>query len=359
MKIIRITVFLLFCSLCPLLSQNHFNLEENQHRRHLVIVHPTRANLERYSLLVKEGILDPGNRKLVGVYFEAENYAYENVIKDFPDFGFHCIPGMIGINDLYIENSATEEFRKVFQYSDGIIFNGGPDIPPAAYGEEMSTLTVVLDPYRHYFEISFLFHLLGSSRNEEFEAFLKKRPKYAVLGICLGMQKMNVAAGGNLIQDIPSEIYGKTSVESIVSMETEMQHRNYYADLNLHPEIRPYILHKIKIIPGRWIYNELKYTGDPEPSVFSSHHQAIDRLGENLRVAATSLDGRITEAIEHTRYPNVFGIQFHPEVNYLYQTRKAFKFNPDDEKFSLKEELIRRESLDFHLKFWKLFGDSL
>ncbi len=55
------------------------------------------------------------------------------------------------------------------------------------------------DPGRHFFEVSFLFHLLGGSRNESFKPLLDENPGYMVTGFCLGMQSMNVATGGILI----------------------------------------------------------------------------------------------------------------------------------------------------------------
>ncbi|MGC9342239.1 MAG: gamma-glutamyl-gamma-aminobutyrate hydrolase family protein [Bacteroidales bacterium] len=355
----KIILLILLTGLQGLYAQDYFNKKENQNRRHLVIVHPTRSNLERYSFLIDEGILDPGNLKLVGLYFEAEEYDYDNIIEDFPDFGFHEIPGKISLKDIFRENSASDEFNKVFKYSKGIIFNGGPDIPPAIYGEEMSTLTIVKDPYRHYYEVSFLFHLLGSSRNEDFKPLMRKRPIYSVLGICLGMQTMNVATGGDLIQDIPSEVYNMNFIERIVEMDPDLQHRNYFNNLSLFPEIRSYFLHSIKILPGRWLDNEIDNTINLTPSVFSSHHQAVDKPGKDFRIAATSMDGKIIEAIEHTRYPNVFGIQFHPEVDYLYQDEKKYKFLPYGEDFSLRDKLIEKNSMDFHLQFWRAFSNTL
>lgn len=64
----------------------------------------------------------------------------------------------------------------------------GPDIPPAIYGEEQNPLTKVYDPYHHYFEASFIFHLLGGSQNRNYVALLNQKPNYLVHGICLGMK---------------------------------------------------------------------------------------------------------------------------------------------------------------------------
>ncbi len=70
----------------------------------------------------------------------------------------------------------------------------------------MSLLTRLTDPYRHYFEASFLFHLLGGSQNIDYTPFLEVNKEYTVYAICLGIQTMNIAAGGTMTQDIPSEL---------------------------------------------------------------------------------------------------------------------------------------------------------
>jgi hypothetical protein len=62
---------------------------------------------------------------------------------------------------------------------------------------------VITDPHRHYLELSFLFHLLGGFQDESFLPLLEERPEYPVLGICLGMQSMNVATGGDMIRIFP------------------------------------------------------------------------------------------------------------------------------------------------------------
>lgn len=354
-----LSLILLLILLHPLCAQNHFNLPENQNPGHLVIVHPTRSNLERYTFLLEQGILNPGELKIVGLCFEAEKYNYEEVIAAYRGIAFHMVPGKLSPEVLYRENSLTEEFRKVFTYSSGIIFNGGPDIPPAAYGEEVSTRTIATDPFRSFHELSFLFHLLGGSQNESFEPLLNQKPQYAILGICLGMQSMNVAAGGNLIQDIPSDIYNQETVEEITASDRTMQHRNYHNDLHLDPAITSYILHPVKIPEkgrmGRIAFN----AGNKTPLVFSAHHQAINNIGKGWYITATSVDGKIIEAIEHTVYPNVFGVQFHPEVDLLYREKKSYKTRPGELPQSASDILKETNSLEFHLRFWSTFSESL
>jgi putative glutamine amidotransferase len=344
--------FLIILSLffLPLQSQDYFDKPANQNKNHLLIMHPTRSNLERYSFLIESGLLKPGKNKIVGIYFKEENYDYSNVIEDFPGIGFHEIEG-INKNKVFSENELSAEFKKIFNNSKGVIFNGGPDIPPDLYKEEMSTLTSVTDPNRHFGEISLLFHLIGNSENPDFIPFLKSRPRYMVFGICLGMQSMNVANGGNMVQDIPSEIYNITTIEEILSSPAENQHRNYYSNYSLFPEIRSYFLHPIDIVNGRWMHKKVK-TKNKQPYVFSSHHQAIDELAQDYRITASSVDGKIIEGIEHLKYPNVIGIQFHPEVDYLYKNEKAYKFKPEDENFSLLQKLKENNSYEFHVNIW-------
>lgn len=340
-------------------AQDFFDKKENQHRNHLILVHPTRSNLERYSYLIGNGILNPGNLRIVGVYFQKENYDYSELAKDFPNFGFHKIDAEIRPDEIFRFNNATKEFRKIFDYSKGIVFNGGPDIPPAIYGEETSLHTAITDPWRHYYEVSFLFHLIGSSKNPDYNPLLNKRPAYSILGICLGMQTMNVAAGGTLIQDIPSEVYNCQSVEEVINLDKDQQHRNYYTAYRLYKDIPSYFLHPVKILPGRWLSDRSFSKGNPTPHIFSSHHQAVDEIGLNLRIAATSTDGKIVEALEHTRFPNVIAVQFHPEADMLYRTEKKHRSRPDEPTFSILEELKKRESLNFHYSLWEKFSKSL
>lgn len=357
MKLI-ITIIFSFIFLNTSYSQEYFNKKENQNKKHLIIVHPSLSNMERYDFLIKNGILDPKNLTIVGVYFKDENNDYQEVIDKFPDYGFHEIPSGLDYEKIYTENSITEEFKKIFNYSSGIIFNGGPDIPPSAYSEEMLNLTSVTDPWRHYYELSFLFHLLGGSQDPEFKPFLKKRPKYLILGICLGLQSMNVAAGGTLIQDIPFEIYEKNTAEEILNMDKNSRHRNYYSKFRIYPEINSYYPHQLHLIPGRWLstINTGLYSN---PYVLSSHHQSIEKLGAGYRITATSMDKKIIEGIEHICYPNVVGIQFHPEIDYLFKDGGNIKFKPSDESFSLHKRIKDLNSYEFHLRFWTKVMDLL
>ncbi|MGM0408692.1 MAG: gamma-glutamyl-gamma-aminobutyrate hydrolase family protein, partial [Bacteroidota bacterium] len=263
----------------------------------------------------------------------------------------------INPNNLYQKNSLTEIFTEIFKRSDGILFMGGPDLPPAIYNEPMSLLARMTDPYRHYFEASFLFHLIGGAQNPENVPLLEENPNYLVYGICLGMQTMNVAAGGTLIQDIPSEVYNLHFVEDILKQENNHQHRNYNNHLMVDTTLFSGNFHHIKILDKNPLVGN--YQPDTDPLIYSNHHQAIEKPGKDLDVIATSTDGEIIEAIAHQKYPNVLGIQFHPEGIYLHNHQIKYRKNPRDEMKSGKQILEDNKSYTFHLEFWKNFSTLL
>jgi len=152
---------------------------------------------------------------------------------------------------------------------DGLVLVGGADIPPAAYGETPHETVEPLTSQRYGFERKLIAAWLASDK--------------PILGVCLGMQFSNVVAGGNLIQDIPSEI------------GTEVNHRKY---------------HRVRIAPDSSLATLL---GATEARVLSSHHQAVDEPGSNVKIIAWSADG-IKEAAE--RVDGSFGlfVQWHPEA---------------------------------------------
>ncbi|MFP4025982.1 MAG: gamma-glutamyl-gamma-aminobutyrate hydrolase family protein, partial [Thiohalospira sp.] len=263
----------------------------------------------------------------------------------------------INANNLYQKNNCTGIYSEIFNRSDGILFMGGPDLAPETYNEPMNLLTRMTDPYRHYFEVSFLFHLIGGAQNTEFVPLLENNPNYIVYAICLGMQTMNVAAGGNLIQDIPSEVYKLHYVEDVLMQANNQQHRNYNNHLLVDTTLFSGNFHQIKITNSTPLVGE--YTENLEPLIYSNHHQAIEKTGKDLEVIATSTDGNIVEAVQHKKYPNVLGIQFHPEGTYLHNSKKKYRKNSEDELKSGKQILEENDSYIFHLKFWEIFSEKL
>ena len=167
-----------------------------------------------------------------------------------------------------------ENAAELVETLDGVLLAGGDDCDPAIYGEERHPTVEPMDPRRQANDLA----LAHAARAKGVPTF----------GICLGLQVMNVAAGGTLIQDIDSQ------------HDTEIAHASL-------PEDRA--RHEVMIEQGTRLAG---YLTDAELSVNSSHHQAINQVGEGLRVTAHAPDG-IIEGLEDPRHPFYLGVQWHPE----------------------------------------------
>jgi len=332
--------------------------------KRILIAHPTASNIDILSTLSIQGLLDLNQVQLVGLYHCKEKYDYaksQAMLDTLSSLNMYLVElkDSLQADKLYQENEVSDEFEELFANSDAIFFFGGPDIPAELYKEEQSPLTKVYDPYRHYFEASFLFHLLGGYQDKAYKALLKEKPNYLIHGICLGMQSMNIATGGSLIQDIPSEIYQSTETEGLSHLEMNEIHRNYYRQMpaNEDLELTGFHFHQINF-KGSFFWKLTGIKKKASPLVNSYHHQAIEKLGKGFKVSALSTDGRIIEAIYHKKYRNVFGIQFHPERSGFYKPKNKVQFTPQGEaKFF--PEWIDNKSMDFHKAYWKAINDRL
>jgi putative glutamine amidotransferase len=156
---------------------------------------------------------------------------------------------------------------------DGVLILGGADVDPAAYGEDaVADNLYAIDPIADAFEIELARRALDDH--------------VPLLGICRGMQVMNVAAGGSLVQDL-----GDGTMHNIPGEEA------------------PLVDHDVTLDPGSRL--ERLYT-QPVLRIRSGHHQAVDRLGAGLAVTATATDGTI-EALESVNESWAVGVQWHPE----------------------------------------------
>ena len=335
----------------------------DQKKSRIVIMHPDVSSLKSFINLFENKIINIPNYELIAVvYAEARNdfdilfaFLEEN---DYSNIHLQKIDGELNQGNLFIENPCSEDFYRIFKNSDGLFSLGGADTPPAVYGQKTNLLSKVRNPYRHYFEISFLFHLLGGSQNKNFLPYMEENPEYVIYGFCLGMQLMNIATGGTLYQDIPSEIYGLKYVDDVLKLDQDFQHSNYWTSLPIEDELMWFHLHRIKFAKNQFFVNNLKMDINDFPYVPSAHHQAVKKLGKGLKVAATSMDGKIVEALTHKKYKNVLGVQYHPEGFDLYSLEgEQYKIAPDDTVcYSYNEILKEKNSLGFHKRYWGYFS---
>lgn len=168
--------------------------------------------------------------------------------------------------------------------ADGLIFSGGGDVDPSRYGAvEAHPETYGLNPTRDRFELALIHAALEQD--------------LPILAICRGLQVLNVALGGTLIQDIPAQH----------PTEASLAHRQHEAGL-----LADDIGHEVLLAPG-WPLPAPTGAGSMVLGVNSFHHQAIDRLGSGLAVVARAPDG-LAEAVTLPDRAFVFGVQWHPEL---------------------------------------------
>jgi putative glutamine amidotransferase len=170
--------------------------------------------------------------------------------------------------------------RAVVREIDGLVLTGGGDIDPVLYREERHPTVTDAEPGR-----------------DEFEIDLARRAMDAdlpLLAICRGAQVLNVAAGGTLVQDIPS------------GLETTLSHSI--------EEPKHELAHDVTVTPGSCLQRALgtDQAGTQTCRVNSRHHQSVGKLGGSLRTSAVAADG-VVEAIEREDGEFCIGVQWHPE----------------------------------------------
>ena len=177
-------------------------------------------------------------------------------------------------------DSARDDAHGVIAEIDGLLLTGGGDVDPALYGHPAHPSTKTVPSERDRFELELARGAMDAN--------------LPFLGICRGEQVMNVAGGGTLIQDIPSEVTGALTHAIDTPLSTPA--------------------HEVWVSRGSRLWTAMhEQVGDPETlQVNSRHHQAIDRVGKGFDVCATAPDG-VIEAIEKPQLRFCIGVQWHPE----------------------------------------------
>ncbi len=371
LKKIILFSFLATCLvLIPLFSQSedrYFDTAELSSKEvRLTIFYPSLESIRALVELRSKGLLSVENLLAIGVFHEKETTNYKASMSYVKNNNldwvkFHKLTAELDKDNLFQKNPLSAEFEQIFKKSDGLLFFGGGDIPPQIYKDKTNLMTQIETRYRSFLELSFIFHLLGGLQDNSFRALLDSSPLFPILGICLGSQSLNVGTGGTLIQDIWSEVYGKKYFEDVVDLGQENWHTNPLASLYPEERLIAYNLHRIKFNEKSKFCLELGFKQEDTPLILTAHHQMAGKLGKGIKIAATSLDGKVVEAIEHEKYRNVLGIQFHPEFPILFDAEKKFRFTAEDreEKSLLSILEANPPSLDFHKKIWSWFSEKL
>ncbi len=355
----------LVCQAPPAADRYFDGAAERDGSVRLAVFNPEVFNIRCLEALRANGALDVPDLTVVGVYHErqtddfAESRRYVEA-RRLDWFKFHAVAAEIGEPALFRKNACTPEFETIVRKADGVIFFGGPDIPPQVFGEKTHLLTEISDPYRHLFEVSAVFHLLGGFQDETFVPLLDARPGFPVLGICLGHQTLNVGTGGTLVQDIWAETYATETVEAAIALGPEQWHTNPYRRIFPLDNLMGVSYHTLQLGDDSLFVKAMGFKSADHPRIRSSHHQAVEKLGKGLVATASSRDGRVVEAVEHRKYPNVLGVQFHPEHYLHFDAEPRFRMKPGDAPTSLRAVLeAAPPSAAFNKAIWTWLSSRL
>ncbi len=173
-----------------------------------------------------------------------------------------------------IVTPTTENLVELLDKLDGLVLTGGADVDPVEYGGEQKESVYGINPERDRYELNL--------------AKLALENQMPMMAICRGIQILNVALGGTLVEHVPDE-YGETVI-----------HRGENFNKVEHP---------VAIESDSRLASLLGLTEFDCPSF---HHQSVREPASGFKVVAQSADG-VIEAIESEQYPSVIAVQWHPE----------------------------------------------
>ena len=182
---------------------------------------------------------------------------------------------------------ATEDPDVLLDLVDGLIVPGGADVDPAHYGAERHPRTETAFEERDAFELALTRRALDRA--------------LPFLGVCRGMQLLNVARGGTLLQHLPDELGHAEHRRTVGSFDD--------AD------------HDVRLVPGSLAH---RAAGEALHGTKSHHHQGVDRLGEGIVASGWSVLDDLVEAIELPEQRFALGVQWHPEVDPRSRVVRSF-----------------------------------
>ncbi len=236
--------------------------------------HPSHTAGRRPVIGISAGILyeDPARRAFNGRKLYYVEYS-------LADWLFRC--GALAYVLPVPSNGSPISVGDLVEALDGLVLQGGVDISPLNYGETALNKEWAGDPVRDAYEIELVHQCIALNK--------------PVLGICRGHQLINVALGGSLYQDIPSQL-----PSDVVHFDRPLYEK---------------CLHEIEFEPDSHL--STIYPGMNRARVNSVHHQAVKRLGTGLEIEARSPIDGLVEGIRlskaHPLDPYVVGVQWHPE----------------------------------------------
>ena len=197
---------------------------------------------------------------------------------------FKAIKEAGGIPILLPLHNNASDLKELVEHLDGIIFSGGPDVHPQYFGEDPIPECGVIVEERDELELNLV------------EIVMEKG--IPILGICRGIQTINIALGGDIYQDI------KTQTDFDIRIAHYQKSKDSIAT------------HRVSIVPETLLS---RIISEEQILVNSFHHQSVREVAESLTVAAYSNDG-LVEAVTKEDYPFFLAVQWHPEE--LFATDK-------------------------------------
>ncbi|MFW6437925.1 MAG: gamma-glutamyl-gamma-aminobutyrate hydrolase family protein [Armatimonadota bacterium] len=178
---------------------------------------------------------------------------------------------------LLIHDCADEDIIALVELCDGLLVTGGPDVDPRSYERQPHAKLGAVSPRRDHLDQVAVQCALGN-------------PQLPMLGICRGIQSMNVIAGGSLLQDVDSQVTG--------ALKHRQEAPGWFGT------------HDVEVLDGSLLAG---IVGAGRLSVNSYHHQAVDEVASGFTVTARAEDG-VVEAMERQDARFCLAVQFHPEI---------------------------------------------